>query len=89
MRPNTPHAVFTPENVICHGGHFYATSTMQDTMFGIVHTFVSPVTLTNTEKSKHGLLLRRIAGFYHDVLVLQRLEDDGKSLSPSSIPSLV
>ena len=89
MRPNTPHAVFSPEDVICHGGHFYATSTMQDTMFGIVHTFISPASLTNAEKSTHGVLLRRIAGFYHDVLVLKQLEEDGKSFSFSLILTLI
>ena len=71
----------TPENVICHGGHFYATSTMQDTMFGIVHTFICPDSLTNANKTTHGIVLRRIAAFYHDVLVLDRLEDGGESLS--------
>jgi hypothetical protein len=78
MRPNTPHAVFTPDNVICHGGHFYATSTMQDTMFGIVHTVMSQA-LTNADKSSHSLVLRRIAGFYHGILVEQRLDDGGES----------
>jgi hypothetical protein len=76
MRPNTPHAVFTPDHSICHGGHFYATSTMQDTMFGIVNTFMSPNGLTNTDHRPHGILLRRIAAFYHDILVKQRVEDD-------------
>jgi hypothetical protein len=79
MRPNTPHAVFTPENAICHGGHFYATSTMQDTMFGVVHTFICPTSLTNENKPSHCLVLRRIAAFYHDVFVQQRLDDDGES----------
>jgi hypothetical protein len=83
MRPNTPHAVFTPEHVICNGGHFYATSTMQDTMFGIVNTFICPDVLTNAQKSTHGLVLRRIASFYYDVLVNQKLDDDGEPLSPS------
>jgi hypothetical protein len=78
MRPNTPHAVFTPENSICHGGHFYAMSTMQDTMFGIVNTFMSPDALTNSDRPTHGIILRRIATFYHDVLVKQRIEDGGE-----------
>jgi hypothetical protein len=76
MRPNTPHAVFTPDHSICHGGHFYATSTMQDTMFGIVNTFMSPDALTNTDHRPHGILLRRIAAFYHEILVKERVEND-------------
>jgi hypothetical protein len=57
---------------------------MQDTMFGIVNTFISPDRLTNTNKPTHGIVLRRIAAFYHDVLVQKRVEDDGESLSASS-----
>ena len=75
MRPNTPHAVFTPEPSICHGGHFYSTSTMQDTMFGIVNTFMNPSALTNTDHPPHAILLRRIAAFYHESLVKQQVRD--------------
>ena len=81
MRPNTPHAVFTPKHAICHGGHFYSTTTMQDTMFGMVHTFICPKFLTNDSKSSRSLVLRRIAAFYHDVFVQERLEDGGESLA--------
>lgn len=87
MRPNTLHAVFTPEHVICHGGHFYATTTMQDTMFGIVNTFIFPDVLTNADKQSHSQVLRRIAAFYYDVLVLQRLDESGTPLTSSSIPA--
>lgn len=73
MRPNTPHAVFTPEPSICHGGHFYSTSTMQDTMFGIVNTFMNPSALSNTDHPPHAILLRRIAAFYHESLVKQQV----------------
>lgn len=81
MRANTPHAVFTPEHSICHGGHFYATSTMRDTFFGVVHTFMSPNALTNTDHPAHSLILRRIAAFYHEALVKQEIEDGGESLN--------
>lgn len=40
MRPNTLHSVFTPTHSICHGGHFYATSTLADTCYGLLHTFL-------------------------------------------------
>ena len=82
MRPNTPHAVFTPEHSICHGGHFYSTSTMRDTMFAIVNTFIAPVALTNNDHRSHGIFLRRIAAFYHETLVNRKdLEEGGKSIS--------
>jgi hypothetical protein len=78
MRPNTPHAVFTPQHAICHGGHFYSCGNIHDTMFGIVHTFIGDKMLTNAEHSPSRLLLRRISFFYHDILVKKRLQEDGK-----------
>lgn len=69
MRPNTPHAVYTPDHAICHGGHFYATSTIQDTCFGAFHTFVSSSTITNTEHVLDSRrLLRRQLLLYSDVI---------------------
>ena len=79
--------VFTPEHSICHGGHFYATATMRDTMFAIIHTFVSPNALTNTDHRRHTILLRRIAAFYHETLVKQLLDDGGMSINPSLVPN--
>jgi hypothetical protein len=78
MRPNTPHVVYTTKDTICHGGYFYVTAAMQDTMFGIVHGFIAGCVLTNTDKPGSFLILRRIAMFYHDVLVTKRLQDDGR-----------
>jgi hypothetical protein len=77
------HAVFSPENCIFEGGHFFAASTMQDTMFAIVHTFTSNF-YTNADKPSHGLLLRRIGWFYHSALVQKQLQDDGSSFSDST-----
>lgn len=69
MRPNTAHAVYTPEHAICHGGHFYATSTIQDSCFGVFHTFVSSSTITNTEHDIDSRrLLRRLLLFYADTI---------------------
>jgi hypothetical protein len=69
MRPNTLHAVFTPKHSICHGGHFYCTSTMQDTARAMVHSFVDHIKITNTNHPAVAALLRRIATFYHFGLV--------------------
>ena len=70
MRPNTPHFVVTPESAICHGGHFYAMSTIQDTVFGIYHTFVAGRNITNTEHTEDAcLLLQRLIIHIHNVLV--------------------
>lgn len=69
MRPNTPHAAYTPENAICMGGHFYATSTIQSSMFGIIHAFVAGLLVTNTEHPVWRNLMRRMALYYHAMLV--------------------
>lgn len=70
MRPNTPHYVLTPKAAICHGGHFYAMSTIRDTVFGVFHMFALSKSITNTEHfdASH-LLLQRLIVYAHRVLV--------------------
>ena len=82
MRPNTPHFVVTPESAICHGGHFYAMSTIRDTIFGIYHMFVASKNITNTEHTQDAhLLLRRLVVHAHSVLV-----KNGSNLDLSTAP---
>ncbi|KAF9455282.1 hypothetical protein BDZ94DRAFT_1180331 [Collybia nuda] len=69
MRPNTPHCVYTHGHTICHGGHFYPTSCLQDTLFSLIHSFVAGNLVTNTEHEASRLLLRRMVQFYHLALV--------------------
>jgi hypothetical protein len=69
MRPNTVHAVLTPMASIVHGGHFYCTSTMQDTLRAMIHSFVDHVKVTNTNHAPTSSLLRRMATFYYTSLV--------------------
>lgn len=69
MRPNTPHIVFTLEHAVCIGGHFYATSTLQDTLYGLEHNFFLGHLITNTEHIASRLLLRRFAHFFHRRLI--------------------
>jgi hypothetical protein len=69
MRPNTVHAAFTPVPTICHGGHFYSSSTMQDSLAGIIHSFVDHIKITNTNHPSVASLLRYIARFYHSGLI--------------------
>ncbi|KAG6915522.1 hypothetical protein DXG01_011053 [Tephrocybe rancida] len=49
MRPNTLHAVYTPSDAICRGGHFYPISTIRDSIYGIYHTFVASEFVTNAD----------------------------------------
>ena len=65
MRPNTPHVVFTAEHSVCFGGHFYATSTLRDTCYGMMHTFVAGSIVTNAQHTTHAfMLLARLLAFF-------------------------
>jgi hypothetical protein len=89
MRPNTPHLVYTPEAAICHGGHFYSTSTIRHTVFGIYHTFSASRLLTNTEHTKHArLLLRRIITYIHYVFVRRRFQPTEPVIPTPHVPDV-
>jgi hypothetical protein len=70
MRPNTPHAVFTPEHSIVSGGHFYSTSNLQDTFFSIVHCFMGDNIITNAEHYNSRMLLVRMMHYFYKCFVL-------------------
>ena len=78
MRANTIHAAYTPAATICHGGHFYSTSTAQDMLRGIVHSFVDHTKITNTNHPPAAALLRRMSTFYFTALV-QEVMYEGES----------
>lgn len=81
MRPNTIHAVVTPEPSICRGGHFYAASTIQDTIYGIFHTFVSSTYVTNAvHKAASEKLLSRMLIYMYNHLIMPTDVDAGESL---------
>ena len=85
MWPNTPHFVVTPESAICHGGHFYAMSTIQDMVFGLYHMFVASKRVTNTEHSYDAhILLRRMVVHVHHVLV----KHGSKLTAPHNTPHI-
>ncbi|KIM40834.1 hypothetical protein M413DRAFT_39547, partial [Hebeloma cylindrosporum] len=69
MRPNTNHMVITPSHTICHGGHFLSTGSMIDTLRASMHSFIDHLHITNTNHPPTGMLLRRIALFYHAAFI--------------------
>lgn len=71
MRPNTLHSVYTPEPAVCRGGHYYATSTLQDTFAALVHTFVIDLVCTNATYLESRFILAAMINFYHTALVKQ------------------
>jgi hypothetical protein len=70
------HAVFTPTATICHGGHFYSTSTLQDTLRGTVHSFMDHSKITNTNHPAASALLRRMSTFYFAGLVQEMFKGE-------------
>jgi hypothetical protein len=63
MRPNTLHTVLSTSNCISYGQHFYATSTIRDTCWAIIHLVVMNETLTNEDHPKAWVYLNRILMF--------------------------
>ncbi|KAF8874506.1 hypothetical protein CPB84DRAFT_1690089 [Gymnopilus junonius] len=69
MKPSTPHFVYGITAAVCHGGHYYMTSLMQDTLQGVIHAFVLNNFLTNTAHWPTRQIFCRILLFYHLGLV--------------------
>jgi hypothetical protein len=78
MRPNTPHMVYTIENAISKGSHFYATSTLTDAFAGIVHCLIADHVVTNTSHFSSRFLLLRMLHYFHEEFIV--LERDHKGL---------
>jgi hypothetical protein len=79
MRPNTPHAVITPEHSIVYGGHFYSSSNLQDSLYGIVHCLMADTLITNNIHLETRRLLFRMMQYFYNCYV-QNVEDDGEHL---------
>jgi hypothetical protein len=87
MRPNTPHYVLTPKAAICYGGHFYAMSTIRDTVFGAFHMFALSKSITNTEHSDAShLLFRRLIVYAHHVLVREQFDSESTAPPTPHVP---
>jgi hypothetical protein len=79
MKPNTPHAVFTTEHSIAVGGHFFSFSNIQQTVFGLVQSFVLDTLVMNTEHPKTRVLLFRMLQYLYKFYV-QGADPKSKSL---------
>jgi hypothetical protein len=70
MRPNTVHVVFTAEHSVCRGGHYYATSTLRDTCYGIIHTFAAGSMTTNSSHSQDSFMsLTYMLAYFHSQFI--------------------
>jgi hypothetical protein len=66
MKPNTFHYVVTLENSVTIGRHFYCTSTILQSVIGIVHTFLMGHAITNVHHQDDlQSVLRRIMGLWY------------------------
>ncbi|KDR67912.1 hypothetical protein GALMADRAFT_146664 [Galerina marginata CBS 339.88] len=72
MGPDCPHWVYTPFHTICSGGHYIASSTIQDTMIGLIHAFMLDNFVSNTNHTPTRILLCRLASLYYEGFVKQR-----------------
>lgn len=71
MRPDTLHFVLTPQAAICHGGHFYAMSTIKDTIFGMYHMLTLSSFIMNTEHTQPlRLLLQWLIVHIHQLVIV-------------------
>ena len=64
MQSNTHHIIFTLEHVICIGGHFYTTSTLQNMLYDLEQHFFLGHLVTTAEYITSHLLLCRFAHFF-------------------------
>lgn len=71
MRPSTPHFVLGTEPSIVLGRHFYSTSAIRRSCYGLVHTFVMGTSITNTtHDNETRSLLRQIMALWYRHLIL-------------------
>ena len=85
MRANTAHYVFTTEHSIFQGNHFYTTSTLRDSLYGLTHCLMGDIIITNTSHAEAVLLLLRLLHYFYSEFVLA--EPDFEDL-PDHLPDL-
>lgn len=72
MRGGTPHFVLGTEGSIVLGRHYYATASIRRSCFGIVHTFVMGLAITNTfHDNNTRCMVRQLMALYYRHLVLK------------------
>ena len=76
MMPCQPHFVFGYAHTICLGGHYYLSNQMQQTLRGLIHSFILHKFLTNTSHPTR-ILLRRMILFYHMGLLEDEIPESG------------
>lgn len=76
MRPGTLHWVLGTTNAICTGRHFYASSTIMQSVISLIHTSFLAGALTNESKSETQTLLYQMMHFWS--MRIGKRDVDGK-----------
>lgn len=79
IKASTPHFVLAIEPSILHGGHFYMMDLMQETLQGLVHSFMLSSFITNTSHSSSRAILRRMLMFCYMGLIENVIHTSGAS----------
>jgi hypothetical protein len=74
MRPDCEHIVYTLEDTIVTGGHFYAATTLEQSMWSGLREHLFGRTSTNAEHLASEAILHRLMCYYRHVLEL--VQDD-------------
>ncbi|KAL0574807.1 hypothetical protein V5O48_007164 [Marasmius crinis-equi] len=78
MPPGMYHFVYTLEPSICHGRHFFCSSTIRQTCWALFHSFVLGRTITNTDHTKNRTSLVRLIAFWHKEFVEREWTPDAE-----------
>ncbi|KAF8231432.1 hypothetical protein L208DRAFT_1277151, partial [Tricholoma matsutake] len=63
-----PHTVLTVDSAICYGGHFYASSMLEESNFGFFNSFLGSTLLTNAQHTSDAqLMLQQMVAYFHHV----------------------
>ena len=66
MHPTTPHYVLTVDHSITYGRHFYAASTISQSVWGAIHAFLLGTAITNAIHDNTRTLFCRVLAMWYD-----------------------
>lgn len=58
------------------GGYYLSSSTLRNSLLGLIHTFVLPSLLTEGESPPFSMFARRMVQYFHNAFVLKDLSDN-------------
>ena len=83
MQPGVIHAVFSLEDTIIVGGHFYSKETLSLSLLAGIHEHLEGRLITNTQHLASESILHALTVYYSNVIEVDQMEDG----SPSGLSS--